>query len=196
MAIINLEKGGRINLSKDNPSLRRVRIGLGWKANAFDGADFDLDASVFICKPNAEGLPRLLSDAHFIFYNNLVSPDKAVKHSGDNRTGAADGDDESIVIDFSKLQTDAEEISIVVTIDKAVERNQNFGQVSASYIKLYDDETGDEIAQYPLEEDFSTETALQFGSLYKKDGKWLFKAVGAGFKRGLGEFVKAYGGNC
>lgn len=193
---INLEKGGRINLSKDVPMLKRVRLGLGWDANSFDtGKDFDLDASVFVCKPNAQGVAKLLSDLHFVFYGNAASPDGAVVHKGDNRTGAASGDDETIVVDLKKLAQEVEEISFVVTIHEATERRQNFGQVRNSYIKLYDDETGKELAKYSLEDDFSTETAVQFGSLYKKEGAWLFKAVGAGYKKGLADFVVAYGGN-
>ncbi len=193
---INLEKGGRINLSKDVPSLKRVRMGLGWDVNAFDtGKDFDLDASVFICKPDAQGNAKLISDQHFVFYNQPTSPDGAVMHRGDNRTGAATGDDENIVVDLGKVSPDVAEMSFIVTIHEGAERRQNFGQVRNSYIKLYDDETGREVAKYSLEDDFSTETAVQFGSLYKKDGAWLFKAVGAGYKKGLADFVLAYGGN-
>jgi tellurium resistance protein TerD len=193
---INLEKGGRINLSKDVPALKRVRMGLGWDANAFDtGKDFDLDASVFLCKADANGHAKLISDAHFVFYGNLTSPDGAVAHKGDSRTGVATGDDENIIVDLKKIAPDIEEMSFIVTIHEAAERRQNFGQVKNSYIKLYDDETGKEVAKYSLEEDFSTETAVQFGSLYKKDGAWLFKAVGAGYKKGLADFVVAYGGN-
>jgi len=202
--MINLEKGARINLSKDAPELKRVRIGLGWDANKFDsGTEFDLDASAFVCKMDASGAPKLLSDDYFVFYGSThispdgfkSSPDNAVRHSGDNRTGAGDGDDETMTVDLAALTADASEISIIVTIHKADERRQNFGQVSNSYIKLYDDETGKEIAKYALEDEFSTETAVQFGSLYKKDGHWLFKAVGAGFKKGLADFVRIYGGN-
>lgn len=193
---INLEKGGRINLSKDVPLLKRVRLGLGWDANQFDtGKDFDLDASVFICKADAQGSAKLISDEHFVFYGHLTSPDGAVMHKGDNRTGAATGDDESIIVNLQKVAPEVEEMSFIVTIHEASERRQNFGQVKNSYIKLYDDETGKEVAKYSLEDDFSTETAVQFGSLYKKDGAWLFKAVGAGYKKGLADFVVAYGGN-
>ena len=193
---INLEKGGRINLSKDSPMLKRVRMGLGWDANSYDtGKDFDLDASVFMCKPDADGKAKLISDNHFVFYGNTISPDGSVVHKGDSRTGVAAGDDENIVVDLKKLSPDVEELSFIVTIHEAPERRQNFGQVKNSYIKLYDDETGKEVAKYSLEDDFSAETAVQFGSLYKKDGAWLFKAVGAGYKKGLADFVVAYGGN-
>lgn len=188
---ISLEKGGRINLSKENPDLKRVRFGLGWDPNAFDtGTDFDLDASVFVL---ANG--KLISDDYFVFYNHKDSPDTAVHHTGDERTGGLEGDDESIIVDLSKLNSSVDELSFIVTIFDYQNRKQNFGQVKNSYIKLYNDETGAEVAKYSLEDDFSTETAVQFGSLYKKEGHWLFKAVGAGFKKGLGDFVKAYGGN-
>lgn len=191
---INLEKGGRINLSKENPNLRKVRFGLGWDANGTDtGAEFDLDASLFICTSDAAGNPKLIADEYFVFYNNKLSPDGAAVHSGDNRTGSGEGDDETIVVDISKLNPLATELSFIVTIHKADERRQNFGQVRNSYIKLYDDETGAEVAKYSLEDEFSTETAVQFGSLYKKDGSWLFKAVGTGYKKGLADFVRAYG---
>ena len=192
---INLTKGGRINLDKSAPGLRVARLGLSWDANAFDtGTAFDLDASVFVCTTDAAGNAKLLSDEHFVFYNNPASPEGAVKHSGDSRTGADAGDDESILVDFAKLPESAAEISIVVTIHEATARRQNFGQVRNSSIKLYDDATGTVIASYDLEEDYSNETAVQFGSLYKKDGAWLFKAVGAGYTRGLEDFVRAYGG--
>jgi tellurium resistance protein TerD len=195
---INLVKGGRINLSKECPSLTKVRVGLGWEPNATDtGTDFDLDASLFICKNDANGSPKLIADEYFVFYGNKTSPDGAVVHSGDDRTGgnSAVGDDETIRVDLTKLNPAVDELSFVVTIYEETKRKQNFGQVKNSYIKLYDDATGAEIAKYSLEDDFSTETAVQFGSLYKKDGAWSFKAVGTGYKKGLADFVVAYGGN-
>ena len=195
MTTINLEKGGRINLSKEAPSLTKVRVGLGWDANAFDtGSEFDLDVSMFVCAPNAAGDAKLLSDSFFVFYNNKTSPDGAVIHMGDSRKGEAAGDDETLTVDLAKLDARATELSVIVTIHDAVARRQNFGQVRNSYIKLYNDATGEVVAKYALEDDFSTETAVQFGSLYKKDGQWLFKAVGAGYKKGLGDFVAAYQG--
>lgn len=187
---INLTKGGRINLSKEAPSLTKVRFGLGWEANAFDtGGKFDLDASLFLLNNG-----KLLSDNHFVFYNNTTSPDGSVKHQGDNRTGDAAGDDETIIVDLSKIDPNIDEISFIVTIHDDTGK-LNFGQVKNSYIKMYDDATGAELAKYSLEDDFSMETAVQFGSLYKKDGSWLFKAVGAGYKKGLADFVVIYGGN-
>lgn len=191
---INLTKGGNINLSKNNPGLKRVRFGLGWDTNVYDtGGEFDLDASVFVCKNNASGQPKLLSDSHFIFYNNKSDPEGGVTHTGDNRTGAGDGDDENVIVDLGKINSSAEEVSFIVTIHEADTRRQNFGQVRNSYIAVYNDETGEELARYRLEDDFSTQTAVQFGSLYRRDGgEWVFKAVGAGFNKGLGDFVGLY----
>lgn len=193
---INLEKGGRINLSKDSPSLKKVRVGLGWDANKFSGGgEYDLDASAFICKYDAAGSPKLIDDSYFLFYGNKLTPDGAVSHTGDNRTGDAVGDDETIIVDLTKLNPEASELSFIVTIHEADKRKQTFGQIEKSQITLYDDETGNVIAKYSLEDDFTSETAVQFGSIYKKDGSWMFKAVGQGFKRGLADFVTAYGGN-
>lgn len=194
--MINLTKGGRLNLSKENPGLKRIRVGLGWDANRFDnGKAYDLDASAFVCKMDASNAPKLIADEFLVFYNNPNSPDGAVVHSGDNRTGDAAGDDETVVVDLTKIHADAREVSFIVTIHEAVERAQNFGQIGNSFIRLYDDETGAEIAKYALEEEFSTETAVQFGSIYKNEsGQWLFKAVGQGFKKGLADFVRYYGG--
>lgn len=188
---INLVKGGGINLSKEHPSLVKIRAGLGWDP-ASSGDDFDLDASVFLLKDN-----KLINDQYFVFYGNKDSPDSAVHHTGDDRTGgnSAGGDDETILVDLSKLNPLVDELSFVVTIYDYEKRKQNFGQVRNSYIKLYDDVTGTELAKYSLVDDFSTETAVQFGSIYKKDGAWQFKAVGAGYKKGLGDLVVAYGGN-
>lgn len=195
---IDITKGGRVDLNKQSPGLKRVRIGLGWNPNGYTtGAAFDLDASVFVCKANDQAPAgcSLISDQHFVFFNNLKDPEQAVVHSGDNRTGDAAGDDETIVIDLAKLNAQASEISFIVTIHDAAARKQNFGQVAKSYIKLYDDESGAEIAKYALDDDFHAETAVQFGSLYKKDSGWMFKAVGAGYDKGLGDFVQIYGGN-
>lgn len=190
--MIELKDGGRINLQKTEPGLTRVRVGLGWKPNAFDGQAFDLDASAFLCKDVA-GDPKLASGQHFVFYNNLKSPDGAVVHLGDCRTGDKDGDDETITVDLSKIAAGITEISFVVTIHEAEARKQNFGKVNGSYIKLYNDETGAELAVFNLGEDFSDQTSMQFGSLYMLDGQWRFKAVAAGYKNGLEQFFKVYG---
>jgi len=193
---ISLTKGTKINLSKEAPNLTRVRFGLGWKPNPTNtGAAFDLDASAFGLKLDANGDPKLAgNDADFfVFYNNLQSVDGAMVHTGDNRTGDAQGDDETIVVDLQKLSTMIDEVSFIVTIHEAQARKQNFGQVSKSYINVYNDATGDILAKYDLEDDFSAETAVQFGSLYKKDGSWSFKAIGAGYNLGLDAFVSGYG---
>ncbi len=196
---INLTKGGRIDLAKEDPGLNRVRVGLSWDINRTDtGAAFDLDVSAFGLKPDASGAPKLVGqDADFlVFYNNKQSVDGAIVHTGDNRTGDGQGDDESVTIDLTKLNPEVDEISFIVTIHDAANRRQNFGQVPRSSIRVYNDETGVKIAEYNLEEDFSSETAVQFGSLYKKDGGRVsaFKAVGAGYKAGLDAFVREYGG--
>ena len=180
--MINLEKGQRVNVE-----LQQFSIGLGWDTNQSNtGVDFDLDASAFILGENK----KLLSDENFVFYNNLKSPDGAVIHTGDNLTGEGEGDDESILIDLSKINPLASEICFVVTIHKADERKQNFGQVNNSFIRVYD--KNEEIMKYELEEDFSIETAVEFGRLYKKNGQWKFEAIGVGYKQGLQEFINKY----
>ena len=185
----NLEKGARFNLSKDAPSLTLVKLGLGWPANPYDtGHPWDLDVSVFGLGPNG----KIVNDEHFIFYNQLKTANGSIVHSGDNTQGNAPGDDETVMVDLSKLDPMVTELSVIVTIHDAENRKQNFGQVSGCHIKLYDGTTGEEKAGYNLEDDFSAETAVQFGSLYKKDGAWLFKAVGQGFKKGLKDFVNIY----
>lgn len=189
-----LETGHRINLEKTAPGLKRVRIGLGWKVNPTDGQPFDLDTSVFLCKRDEQDNPVMLSNAHFVYYNHTASPDGAVVHSGDNRTGDRDGDDEIITVDLAKVEPAVVEMPIVVTIHDAEVRRQNFGVVSGAYVKVYNDETGAVLAQYDLNEDYSDKTALQFGSLYRKDGEWRFQAVGAGFKLNLATFIRKLGG--
>jgi tellurium resistance protein TerD len=180
--MINLEKGQRVNVE-----LQQFSIGLGWDTNQSNtGVDFDLDASAFILGENK----KLLSDENFVFYNNLKSPDGAVIHTGDNLTGEGEGDDESILIDLSKINPLATEICFVVTIHKADERKQNFGQVHNSFIRVCD--KNEEIMKYELEEDFSIETAVEFGRLYKKNGQWKFEAIGVGYKQGLQEFINKY----
>lgn len=181
---INLEKGQRVNVN-----LPKFVIGLGWDANSSStGTDFDLDSSVFVLGENK----KLLSDNHFIFYNNLKSPDGAVEHTGDNLTGDGDGDDESIKVDLSKISPDATEICIIVTIHEAESRHQNFGQVRNSFVRIYNQDTKEEILKYELEEDFSIETAVEFGRLYKRNNEWKFEAVGVGMKGGLADFLQKY----
>jgi tellurium resistance protein TerD len=181
---INLQKGQRENL--DAP---KFTIGLGWDTNSSStGTDFDLDASLFLLGDNK----KLLSDENFVFYNNLVSPDGAVEHTGDNLTGDGDGDDEQIKVDLSKTDARVAEICIVVTIHEAEARRQNFGQVRNSFIRIFDAVSNQEILKYELEEDFSIETAVEFGRIYKREGKWKFEAVGVGMKGGLQDYLNKY----
>lgn len=189
---VSLTKGGRVSLSKESPGLKKILIGLGWDTNTSDtGAEFDLDASVFLL--NTQG--KVQNDRDFVFYNNLTSTDGSVIHTGDNRTGAGDGDDEAIKIDLSKISSYIKEISIVVTIHEAIQRRQNFGMVRNAFVRLVNDETNQEIVRYDLEEDYSTETGLLFGRLYFKDNEWKFTAVGTGYKDGLDGFCRQYGIN-
>ena len=181
---INLQKGQRENL--DAP---KFTIGLGWDTNSSStGADFDLDASLFLLGDNK----KLITDEHFVFYNNLVSPDGAVEHTGDNLTGDGDGDDEQVKVDLSRIDPKVAELCIVVTIHEASSRRQNFGQVRNSFIRIVDASTDQEILKYELEEDFSIETAVEFGRIYKREGKWKFEAVGVGMKGGLQDYVNKY----
>ncbi len=186
---INLSKGERINLSKEAPALKKVGVGLGWDTNSTDtGVDFDLDASVFLLGANG----KIPSEKHFVFYNNLTSPDGGVKHTGDNLTGEGEGDDETLYVELAKVDTAINELVFVVTVHEAEKRRQNFGQVRNAFIRLYDQDTRKEVAKYELDEDFSKETAIEFGKLYKKDGQWRFQAVGQGYNSGLQGFVDKY----
>lgn len=181
---INLLKGQRESISAP-----KFTIGLGWDTNSSStGTAFDLDASVFILGENK----KMLTDGHFIFYNNLKSPDGAVEHTGDNLTGDGDGDDEQIKVDLSKITGDVAEICVVVTIHEAENRRQNFGQVRNSFIRIFDTASNTEIMKYELEEDFSIETAVEFGRIYKKNNEWKFEAIGMGMKGGLEEYLKKY----
>ncbi len=180
---ISLEKGQRVNVS-----LPKFTVGLGWDANGAVGEKFDLDASVFILGENK----KLLADEYFVFYNNLKSPDTSVEHTGDNRDGSGDGDDESIQIDLSKINPLATEICIVVTIDEAAVRKQNFGQVRNAFVRIYNQDNNEEMLKYDLDEDFSIETAVEFGRLYKRGGEWKFEAVGVGLKGGLEDYLNKY----
>lgn len=188
---ISLEKGQRISLEKVAPSLTAAFIGLGWNVNVTDtGGDFDLDASVFLLGANE----KLISDKHFIFYNNLISPDpdQSVKLLGDNRTGEGEGDDEGMIVDLRKVPSDVAKIVITVTIHEAEKRNQNFGQVSDAYIRLVDVQSKEEVLRYDLTEDFSMETAIIIAELYNKGGEWRINAVGAGYEGGLEALLTRY----
>lgn len=187
---IQLSKGQRIDLTKGNPSLQNIIIGLGWDVKTFDGgAEFDLDASAFLL--NDQGKCR--QDLDFIFYNNLVSTDGSVEHTGDNRTGEGDGDDEQIKIHLNKVPADVQRIAITVTIHDAEARHQNFGQVENAFVRLLDEEQDSEVLRFDLGEDFSIETAVVFCELYRNNGEWKFNAVGSGYQGGLASLVSAYG---
>ncbi|WP_353482178.1 TerD family protein [Haliscomenobacter sp.] len=182
---INLQKGQKIDIG-----LTKLSVGLGWNPNEGTGSDFDLDASAFMIDHN-RGIPE---DAYFVFYGNTDSPDQALHHTGDDPTGgnSADGDDETIQVDLSKINPHIQEILFVVTIHEAIQRKQNFGQVRNSYIRIVDDNSGNEVAKYELGEDFSIETAVEFGRLYLRDGKWKFEASGIGYKEDLAFFLAKY----
>ncbi|MBZ9749762.1 chemical-damaging agent resistance protein C [Deinococcus sp. HMF7620] len=188
---LSLSKGGNISLSKEAPNLTRILVGLGWDPRVSDGQQFDLDASAFLL--NASG--RVRGDHDFIFYNQLRSQDGSVEHTGDNRTGQGEGDDETIKVDLSRVPQDISKIVVGVTIDEADARRQNFGQVGGAFIRIVDEATGREITRYDLGEDFSTETAVVFGEVYRHNNEWKFRAVGQGFAGGLGPMARGYGVN-
>ncbi|MHA3789379.1 TerD family protein [Flavobacterium hauense] len=180
---INLEKGQRQNIAAP-----KFTVGLGWDTNSSNtGEAFDLDVSIFVLGNNA----KLVNENYFVFYNNLKSPDGAVEHTGDNLTGAGDGDDEKILVDLSKISADVAEICFVVTIHHADTKRQNFGQIRNSFIRIVDT-NNTELVKYELDEDFSIETAVEFGRLYKRNDEWKFEAVGAGMKGGLQDFLNKY----
>lgn len=185
---ISLFKGQRVNLSKE-PDLEELTVGLGWDVNQTDtGTNADLDSSVFMLGSNN----KIPNDSYFIFYNNLQSPDGSVVHQGDNRTGMGEGDDETILVNLPKVDAAIQDIIVAVTIHNAEEHRQNFGQVRNAYIRLINNKDGSEVLRYDLDEDFSAETAVEFGRLYRKDGDWRFQAVGNGYKVGLQGFVDQY----
>ena len=180
---INLQKGQRENINAP-----KFTIGLGWDTNTSStGEAFDLDASIFILGDNG----KIVSDEYFVFYNNLKSPDGAVEHTGDNLTGAGDGDDEQIKIDLTKVASSVKEICVVVTIHQADTRRQNFGQVRNSFIRIMD-ESNTELLKYELDEDFSIETAVELGRIYNKGDQWKFEALCAGMKGGLQDYLNKY----
>ena len=188
---INLSKGQRISLEKVSPGLKQIFIGLGWDVNQTDtGADFDIDASLFLI----DGSEKLISDQHFIFYNNPISPDpeQSIQQRGDNRTGAGEGDDEIIDVNLTTVPSNIDKIIVAVTIHEADKRQQNFGQVSNAYVRIVNSENEEEVIRYDLTEDFSIETALIMAELYRKDGEWRMNAVGAGYGGGLQALVDRY----
>lgn len=187
---VNLKKGQKVSLTKENPGLSKVVVGLGWDVNAYDtGGDFDLDASAFLLTDNG----KVSRQEDFVFYGNLAHPSGSVVHQGDNLTGVGDGDDEQIKIDLSSVPEGITKIAFAATIYDADERRQNFGQVNNAYIRIYDESNGQEIIRYDLGEDFSIETAVIFGELYKHNGEWKFNAIGSGFQGGLAAICINYG---
>lgn len=188
---VSLSKGGNVSLSKEEPGLSRILIGLGWDTRTTDGTDFDLDASAFLLGRG----DRVRGDADFIFYNNLRSADGSVEHTGDNRTGEGDGDDEALKVDLATVPSDVQKIAVSVTIHEGEQRRQSFGMVSNAFIRVVNDVTGREIARYDLSEDASTETAMIFGEVYRHNGEWKFRAVGQGYKGGLAPMARNFGVN-
>lgn len=189
--MINLVKGQKVDLTKDNANLKHLRVGLGWDANRFDGSAFDLDACAFLL--NKDGKARIEGD--MVYYNHLTHDSGAVKHSGDNLTGDGGGDDETIFVDLSKVPNNIEKIDFAITIYMAQERMQNFGMVQNAYVRVLDDDTNEELVRYDLSEDYSTETALVMGELYRHGNEWKFTAIGSGFAKGLEGLVSMYGLN-
>ena len=187
---INLTKGQKVDLTKGNPSLTKIVVGLGWDVNAFDsGTAFDLDAAAFMGGGNG----KCPTEKEFVFYGNLEHVSGSVKHMGDNLTGEGDGDDEQIVVDLSMVPANVERIAFTVTIYDAESRHQNFGQVSNAFIRIVDQATGTELIRYDLAEDFSIETAIVVGELYRHSGEWKFNAIGSGFQGGLAALCGHYG---
>ena len=189
---VSLTKGQKVDLTKGNPGLNNLLVGLGWDINKFDGgSDFDLDTAAFML--GADG--KTASDADFVFYGNLKHASGGVEHLGDNLTGEGDGDDEQIKVDLSKVPEAVEKIDFTVTIYEAEERRQNFGQVSNAFIRIVDESSNTELIRYDLREDFSIETAVVVGELYRHNGEWKFNAVGSGFQGGLQALCQNFGVN-
>lgn len=188
---ISLQKGQNVSLTKEAPGLKEVTFGLGWDARSTDGADFDLDASALILGESN----KVLSDKHFVFYNNTKDPSGAVVHTGDNRTGEGEGDDEQIIVNVATMPSEVKKVVFVVTIHEAEARKQNFGQVSNAYIRAVNNEGDKEITRYDLSEDASIETAMIFGELYRHGEEWKFKAVGQGYSGGLAGVARDFGVN-
>lgn len=189
---VSLTKGQKVDLTKTNPGLTKVIIGLGWDTNKYDGGnDFDLDTAAFLV--GADG--KVISDGDFVFYNNLKHSSESVIHLGDNRTGDGEGDDEQIKIELNKVPDEIQKIAFTATIHEAEARGQNFGQVSNAFIRIFNEETNEELIRYDLSEDYSIETAIVVGELYRHNGEWKFTAVGSGFQGGLGALCGNFGIN-
>lgn len=188
---VSLSKGGNVSLSKQAPGLANVTVGLGWDPRATDGKEFDLDASVFICGEDG----KVRSDVDFVFYNNKTGAEGSVEHQGDNKTGEGEGDDEQVKVDLSKVPADVKKLVFAVSIHDAEIRKQNFGMVSNAFMRVVNSVDDMELARYDLSEDYSTETAMVFGEVYRHGEEWKFKAVGQGFGGGLGPLASSYGVN-
>ena len=187
---ISLQKGQKVSLTKDNPGLKNVVVGLGWDVNAFDtGGDFDLDAAAFLLTDAG----KVSKSDDFVFYGNLCHPSQSVQHMGDNLTGAGDGDDEQIRVDLSKVPANITKIAFTVTIYEPEQRRQNFGQINNAFIRIYNESNGEEMLRYDLGEDFSIETAAVFGELYKSGSEWKFNAIGSGFQGGIAALCANFG---
>ena len=189
---VSLQKGQKVDLTKGNPNIKKVMVGLGWDTNKYDGGkDFDLDAAVFLLGENS----KVSNDMDFIFYNNLKGGQGSVTHMGDNLTGEGEGDDEQVKVELDKVPASIHKIAFTVTIHDAEQRVQNFGQVSNAFIRIVNEETGQELLRYDLGEDFSVETSVVVGELYRHSGEWKFNAVGSGFKGGLAALCRDFGVN-
>lgn len=187
-----LKKGQKVDLTKTNPGLKKIVVGLGWDVNRYDGGfDFDLDASAFCLGSTG----KVTADSDFVFYSNPAHPSGSVVYGGDNRTGAGEGDDEQIFVDLSLIPANIERVIFSVTIYEAFERKQNFGQVNNSYVRIVDENTNQELIRYDLEEDFSIETAIVVGEIYRHGGEWKFNAIGSGYQGGLEALCRSYGVN-
>ncbi len=188
---VSLTKGANVSLSRTDPGLKQVAVGLGWNARSSSGDEFDLDAIAFMVKEDG----KVRKDEDFIFYNNLVSSCGSVKHTGDNRSGAGDGDDEVVEVNLTKVPADIAKVVFSVTIHEADARRQNFGMVSGAFIRVVNDERGTEIARFDLSEEASIETAMIFGEIYRHSGEWKFRAIGQGFRGGLEALAQSFGIN-
>ena len=189
---VSLSKGQKVDLTKGNPGLSKIIVGLGWDTNKYDGgADFDLDAAAFLLAANG----KVASDSDFVFYGNLKHSSGGVEHMGDNLTGEGDGDDEQIKVNLAAVPASVDKIGFTVTIYEAESRKQNFGQVSNAYIRIVDETSNAELIRYDLGEDLSVETAVVVGELYRNNGEWKFNAIGSGFQGGLKALCQNYGVN-
>lgn len=188
---VSLSKGGNVSLSKEAPGMTAVLVGLGWDARTTSGTDFDLDASAIMVKSDG----KVLSDGHFIFFNNKTSPDGSVEHTGDNLTGEGEGDDEAIKVNLATVPAEIDKVVFPVSIYEAEKRSQSFGQVRNAFIRIVNQSGGTEVARYDLTEDASTETAMVFGELYRNGAEWKFRAVGQGYASGLAGIAKDFGVN-